>query len=161
MRHIWLEPAVSIHPSVANAITQFDAVTIGPGSFYTSLMPIFLVRGVADALREMKGPVILIANLLTEGRGMAGFTAADAVARIEDAIQRPVNVVITNVQWPNSKVLGRYALEHKEPLSPGDLPAHCQLVGGDFWKGDIARHDRLRLAYAVWSILSRRLLTDD
>jgi 2-phospho-L-lactate transferase/gluconeogenesis factor (CofD/UPF0052 family) len=33
-------------------------VTIGPGSFYTSLMPIFLVRGVADALREMKGPVI-------------------------------------------------------------------------------------------------------
>jgi hypothetical protein len=48
-----------------------------------------------------------------------------------------------------------------EPLSPGDLPAHCQLVGGDFWKGDIARHDRLRLAYAVWSILSRRLLSDD
>ena len=51
-------------------------------------MPIFLVRGVAEALAEMKGPVILIANLLTEGRGMAGFTAADAVARIEEAIQR-------------------------------------------------------------------------
>ena len=27
----------------------------GPGSFYTSLMPIFLVRGVAEALAEMKG----------------------------------------------------------------------------------------------------------
>ena len=43
----------------------------GQGSFYTSLMPIFLVRGVAEALREMKGPVILIANLLTEGQGHA------------------------------------------------------------------------------------------
>jgi hypothetical protein len=118
------------------------------------------VRGVADALKNMKGPVILIANLLTEGRGMAGFTAADAVARIEEAIDRRVDVVITNTRWPNSKILGRYALEHKEPLQPGKLPAHCELVGGEFWCGDIARHDRQRLAYAVWSILSRRLLTE-
>src|SRR6188508_3433457 len=59
VRRIWLEPSVSIHPAVADAIAHFDAVTIGPGSFYTSLMPIFLVRGVADALAEMKGPIIL------------------------------------------------------------------------------------------------------
>src|SRR3989442_9610680 len=30
---IWLEPSVSIHPSVAKAISEFDAVIIGPGSF--------------------------------------------------------------------------------------------------------------------------------
>jgi uncharacterized cofD-like protein len=161
IKRIWLEPPVSIHPAVAKAIGEFDAVTIGPGSFYTSLMPIFLVRGVAEALQKMRGPVILIANLLTEGRGMAGFTAADAVARIEDAIHRPVDVVITNMKWPSSKVLNRYALEHKEPLLPGNLPEHCEVVGGEFWTGEIARHDRLRLAYAMWSVLSRRLLNDD
>ena len=160
VRRIWLEPPVAIHPAVTRAIGEFDAVTIGPGSFYTSLMPIFLVRGVAEALAAMKGPVILIANLLTEGRGMAGFTAADAVARIEEAIQRKVDVAITNMTWPSPQILGRYALEHKEPLAPGALPAHCELVGGEFWTGDIARHDRLRLAYAVWSVLSRRLLAD-
>jgi uncharacterized cofD-like protein len=160
VRRIWLEPSASIHPRVAEAIAGFDAVTIGPGSFYTSLMPIFLVKGVAEALGHVRGPVILVANLLTEGRGMSGFTAADAVARIEDAIRRPVDVVITNTKWPHSKVLNRYALESKEPLLPGDLPAHCELVGGEFWRGEIARHDRLRLAYAVWSVLSRRLLGD-
>jgi len=160
VRRIWLEPQPDIHPSVAAAIAEFDAVTIGPGSFYTSLMPIFLVRGVADALKHMKGPVILVANLLTEGRGMLGFTAADAVARIEEAIQRPVDVVITNMKWPSPRILGRYALEHKEPLAPGSLPDHVELVGGEFWTSEIARHDRLRLAYAVWSVLSRRLLGD-
>src|SRR5438067_2464378 len=113
VRRIWLEPPVAIHPAVARAISEFDAITIGPGSFYTSLMPIFLVRGVADALAEMKGPVILIANLLTEGRGMAGFTAADAVARIEDAIQRQVDVLITDTKGPPPEVLSRYALENK------------------------------------------------
>jgi uncharacterized cofD-like protein len=158
VQKIWLEPSVSIHPAVAKAISDFDAAIIGPGSFYTSLMPIFLVRGVSDALAEMKGPIILIANLLTEGRGMYGFTAADAVNRIEAAMHRKVDVVITNMKGPSTAVLARYAAEHKEPLAPGALPDHCELVGGDFWKGDIARHDRLRLAYAVWSVLSRRLL---
>jgi uncharacterized cofD-like protein len=158
VRRIWLEPEVSIHPLVAKAVREFDAVIVGPGSFYTSLMPIFLVQGVADALAEMRGPIILIANLLTEGRGMAGFTAADAVARIEEATGRRVEIVITNTVWPAAPVLERYAQEHKQPLSPGKLPDHCEIVGGEFWTGEIARHDRLRLAYALWSVLSRRLL---
>ena len=161
VQRAWLEPEVSIYPDVAEAIKEFDAVIIGPGSFYTSLMPIFLVRGVSDALADMKGPVILIANLLTEGRGMLGFTAADAVARIEEAIRRRIDVVIANTKWPSPQVLGRYALEHKEPLALGTLPDHCELVGGEFWTGRIARHHRLRLAYAVWSVLSRRLLGVD
>jgi uncharacterized cofD-like protein len=160
VRRIWLEPPVSIHPTVAEAISKLDAVIIGPGSFYTSLMPIFLVRGVAEAMADMRGPIIFIANLLTEGRGMAGFTAADAVARIEEATRRRVDVVITNTVWPAAPVLERYALEHKQPLLPGDLPKHCEVVGGEFWTGEIARHDRLRLAYALWAILSRWLLAE-
>ena len=161
VQKVWLAPQPSIHPVVAQAITEFDAAIIGPGSFYTSLMPIFLVDGVADALSRMKGPVILITNLLTEGRGMAGFTAADAVARIEDAIGRKVDVVITNVKGPSTTALARYAVEHKEPLVPGTLPAHSEVVGGEFWTSEIARHNRPRLAYAIWSVLSRRLLGDD
>jgi uncharacterized cofD-like protein len=158
VRRIWLEPSVSIHPVVAKAIADFEAVIIGPGSFYTSLMPIFLVSGVPEALAAVNGPVILVANLLTEGRGMLGFTAADAVARIEQAIGRNVDVLIINTKAPSRDVCNRYALEHKEPLSPGQLPPHVQTVGGEFWTSEIARHDRPRLAYAVWSVLSERLL---
>jgi uncharacterized cofD-like protein len=158
VQRIWLEPAVSIHPVVAEAIADFDAVIVGPGSFYTSLMPNFLVRGVPEALACMKGPVILIANLLTEGGGMAGFTAADAVARVESAVGRRVDVVMVNTARPPGSVLESYAHENKKPLEAGVLPPHCELVGGEFWTGDIARHDRLRLAYALWSVLSKRLL---
>ena len=160
VRRIWLEPSVSIHPVVANAIADFDAVIIGPGSFYTSLMPNFLVRGVPEALAGMKGPVILIANLLTEGGGMAGFTAADAVERVEHATGRRVDVVMVNTARPSDAVLESYARENKKPLEAGDLPSHCEIIGGEFWTGDIARHDRLRLSFAIWSVLSRRLLKD-
>src|SRR5581483_2979676 len=91
VKRLWLEPEVSIHPAVAAAIRRFDAVLIGPGSFFTSLMPPLLVRGVKEALADMRGPIVLIANLLTEGRGMAGFTAADAARWVGRAIGRPVD----------------------------------------------------------------------
>ena len=81
MTRLWLEPEVHILAAAADAIAGFDAAIIGPGSFYTSLMPIFLVRGAAEAIREMSGPIILVANLLTEGRGMWQFTAGEAVRR--------------------------------------------------------------------------------
>jgi uncharacterized cofD-like protein len=160
VERIWLEPHATLHDETARAIHEFDAAIVGPGSFYTSLLPILLVRGTREALARVPGPIILVANLLTEGRGMAGFTAGDAVRRIGDAIGRPVDVVVFNTGHPPDEVLERYAAEHKQPLELGSLPSTCELVCGSLWSsGAIARHDRRRLAYAVWTVLARRLLS--
>jgi uncharacterized cofD-like protein len=160
VQRIWLDPPVSIHPAVADAIGGFDAAIIGPGSFFTSIMPPLLVRGVKESLAEVRGPIILIANLLTEGRGMTGFTAADAARWVSDAIKRRVDVVIANTGRPSQQALMRYAAEHKQPLELGELLPGVQPVLGRFWCTEMARHDRRRLAFAVWSVLSERLLDD-
>jgi uncharacterized cofD-like protein len=158
VKRVWLEPKAAIHPAVDEAIRAFDAVIIGPGSFFTSLMPPLLVRGVKEALAEVRGPIILIANLLTEGRGMAGFTAADEARWVSQAIGRPIDVVIANTGRPSDESLARYASEHKQPLELGALEPHVEPVLGEFWRTSIARHNRRRLSFAVWSVLSQRLL---
>ena len=158
VRRLWLEPAASIHPAVADAVRDFDAVIIGPGSFFTSILPPLLVRGVRDALARMHGPIVLIANLLTEGRGMAGFTAAESARWVSEAIGRPVDVVIANTGRPSTDGLMKYAAEHKEPLELGDFDSDTEVVEGKFWCTEMARHDRRRLSFAVWSVLSERLL---
>jgi uncharacterized cofD-like protein len=158
IKRLWLEPAVQMHAATGAAIPQFEAAVIGPGSFYTSLMPIFLVRGAPEAIQQVPGPVVLVANLLTEGRGMWHFTAAEAVWQMSAAIGRPIDVVIFNTAKPPEKVLARYRDEHKQPLEMGDLPKTTELVTGDFWCGDIARHDRRRLAQAVWAVLARKMI---
>jgi uncharacterized cofD-like protein len=157
VKRVWLEPPVSLHPRVAEAIRSFDAIIIGPGSFYTSLLPILLVAGVPDAIAEVKGPIVLVANLLTEGRGMRGFTLGEAACRIAEALGRPVDVVLANTARPAPDVLARYEAEHKAPLAIGELPKGCELVEGDFWTRDIARHDRRRMAFAIWHVLASRL----
>jgi uncharacterized cofD-like protein len=157
---VWMEPAAAIHPAVDAAIRQFDAVVIGPGSFYTSLMPPLLVGGMREAIAEVRGPVVLIANLLTEGRGMTGFSAAEAARLVADAIGRPVDVVIANSALPSEAARTRYAHENKEPLAVGDLDPGIELVSGPLWSKEIARHDRRGLAFALWSVLSDRLLRE-
>jgi uncharacterized cofD-like protein len=158
VKDLWLEPDAHILPVARDAISRFDAVTIGPGSFFTSLMPTLLVDGVKEALAHVNGPIVLVANLLTEGRGMQDFTAADAAEWVARTIGRPVDVVLFNTARPPADILERYESEHKRPLALGSLPAPIEVVEGDFWCTDIARHDRRRLSYAVWSVLSDRLL---
>ena len=117
------------------------------------------MRGVKEALAGMRGPIILIANLLTEGRGMAGFTAADEARWVSRAIGRPVDVVIANTGRPSPEALMRYAAEHKQPLELGELDPESEPVLARLWCTEIARHDRRRLAFAVWTVLSQRLLS--
>ncbi len=155
---LWLEPAVQIHPRVAEMIADLDAIVIGPGSFFTSLLPIFLVDGTRDAIARFDGPVVYVANLMREGRGMQDFTVADAVLRLERTIGRQVDVVIHNINPPDGEIRERYAGEHKSPMPLGDLPTHCELLEGRFWLGTIARHDRRRLRAAIWAVLAKRLL---
>jgi uncharacterized cofD-like protein len=158
IERIWLEPPVPIHPEVAGAVRGFDAVIIGPGSFYTSLMPTILVDGVREALHDMPGPVVFVANLLTEGLGMRHFTAGDAVSWVERTIERRVDLVVFNTSKQPASVLDVYAREHKQPLALGTLPAHTTLVEAPLWTREIARHDRRRLSHAIWSVLSTRVL---
>jgi uncharacterized cofD-like protein len=155
---LWLEPDVQLHEAARTAIGALDAVVIGPGSFYTSLMPILLVRGAPEAVRAVPGPIVLVTNLLTEGRGMWGFTAGDAVRRMGEVLGRPVDVVIVDNSTPSQATMSRYLEEHKRPLERGDIPSSCEVVEGEFWSAEIARHDRRRLAQAVWAVLAKRLL---
>jgi uncharacterized cofD-like protein len=155
---LWLEPEVKLHAATEAAIPQFEAAIIGPGSFYTSLMPIFLVKGASEAIRQVRGPIILVTNLLTEGWGMSGFTAGTAVRLLGDTIGRPIDVAIVNTNYPSVETLDRYAKEHKTPLALGETPPGTEVVEGEFWCDDIARHDRRRLAHAVWAVLARCLL---
>jgi hypothetical protein len=90
---------------------------------------------------------------------MQGFTAADAARWESRAVGRPVDVVIANTGRPSDEALARYASEHKAPLELGAFEPHVEAVLGRFWSSPIARHDRRRLSFAVWTVLSQRLLT--
>ena len=71
-------------PEVRDALRRADAVVVGPGSLYTSILPPLLVPGVADAIRESSAIRILVANLMTEAGETDGYCLFDHVRTLRD-----------------------------------------------------------------------------
>lgn len=75
-----LEPAAPAPaPGVLDALAAADLVLIGPGSLYTSILPVLLVEGVADALARTAGRVVLVGNLREQPGETEGMDLADHV----------------------------------------------------------------------------------
>ena len=66
-------------PESVRAIREADIVVIGPGSLYTSIIPNFLVSGIADAVRQSRALKIYVLNIMTQDGETDGYDADDHV----------------------------------------------------------------------------------
>ena len=83
-------------PALA-AIRDADVIVIGPGSLYTSLIPNFLVAGVADAVRCSTATRIYVCNVANMRGETHGLDAADHVAALaEHGSNGAVDVVLVH-----------------------------------------------------------------
>jgi uncharacterized cofD-like protein len=72
------------NPRAGAAIAGADAIVIGPGSFFTSILPHLLIAGIVDAFARSKAPKILIGNML-EDRETRGLSLDAMAVRIVNA----------------------------------------------------------------------------
>jgi uncharacterized cofD-like protein len=154
---LFLDPLVSTTDDVLKVISEADVFCVGPGSYYTSVLPNFLSEGVKRAMGESRGKIIYIANLLTEGKGMQGFLLDDIVGLAEYYIGRKVDWVVANHHLPSDEeLIDRYAMENKYPIIPRDLQGDERFVLADLWLDKkIARHDSARLAHLIFGLINQ------
>jgi len=75
-----LPPDPPARPEVVEAVRSADWVVLGPGSWFTSVMPHLLVPELAAALRETSAQRCLVLNLVSEEKGETrGMGQADHV----------------------------------------------------------------------------------
>lgn len=155
VKELFLEPSVKASKEAVSAVKKADVLCIGPGSFYTSVLPNFLPAGIKDAIKRSKSPVIFTSNFLSEGLGMKGYKVGTVVSILEKYIGRKVSAIITNSKLPDKKVLQLYASERKYPIRLGSSNDK-RVITADLWSDPgIARHDPYLLANLVFSIINR------
>jgi uncharacterized cofD-like protein len=141
-----------------HAIEQAEAIVVGPGSLYTSVLPNLLAPGVVDAIKRAPAPVIYVCNVMTQPGETDGFTAARHLQTLIEHIGcNPFSMCLMNSRLPESAVLAAYRREGAEPVRPeyvdirdlGTRPVVADLL----WSADLARHDPNKLAAAIVRIL--------
>lgn len=118
IRRVWLDPPdVAALPEAVAALEQADAIVLGPGSLYTSLLPNLLVPGIVDAIRRSPAVKLYICNVMTQPGETDGYSAADHVQALVDHVgDRLFDYVIVHSGRIPSEVAQRYAQEGKKPV---------------------------------------------
>lgn len=128
-----LHPAVSATREALDAIASADLILIGPGSFFTSLMPPLLLADLTAALCQTSGALVYIDNLGEElSRAAARLTLAEKLAIIESKAGRRLDAVVVGQQTDAAGLAPRRVIQ--QPLAAADIPHH---------------HDRQRLRDAL------------
>nr|WP_314427359.1 uridine diphosphate-N-acetylglucosamine-binding protein YvcK [uncultured Erwinia sp.] len=116
-----LSPVVRATREAVEAIAEADLILIGPGSFYTSLMPVLLVPELAQALRRSPATMVFIGNLGKElSPAAAKLTVADKLAIMEKAIGKRVIDALVVGPVSDTRQLGDRVIV-QEPLEANDI----------------------------------------
>lgn len=75
---IYITPSnCKVAPGVLEAISNADAIIIGPGSLYTNVIPNLLVKNVSKTIRESKAIKIYVSNIMTEPGQTDNYSVSD------------------------------------------------------------------------------------
>ncbi|MGH2504732.1 MAG: gluconeogenesis factor YvcK family protein, partial [Ktedonobacterales bacterium] len=160
-----LSPIASIHlkePAPAceealRAIRRADVIVIGPGDLYTSILPNFVVDGIADAVRASDATNVYICNLMTKRGETDGYRASDFVRTVNGYLgQRVDRVVVHDGVFPEH-LRERYESDGQHPVEPDPeaLDGLANEVVIDsllaIYQDTYVRHDAGRLLQAIFT----------
>jgi uncharacterized cofD-like protein len=90
IKKLFLEPKVKANAKAVSAIKNADLIIIGPGKLYTSLIPIFLIKEIKDAIQCSRAKKIFICNLMTQVGNTDYFEVEDFTAVLEKYLGKNV-----------------------------------------------------------------------
>jgi len=155
---------VPANEAVIESLESADAIVFGPGSFFTSVLPHFLVEGVVPAIaRNIHARRIFIGNILQcrETRGLDLARMLEIAAGLWQvkggADVRPFTHVLANRQLlPFEKTVGAFAYLGNGALEEASAHLGAEALIGEFedpWQR--GNHDGRAVADALSLLLQR------
>ena len=123
IRRLSLDPSPRPLPQVLRALVNADAIVVGPGSLYTSVLPNLLVEGVAATIYGADAVKIYVANLMTEPGETDRYTLDDHLRVIRAHIGYDLfDYILVNRLPIDNDAARQYAAQGSEPVL-----THCSL----------------------------------
>lgn len=165
---VFIEPKNARALSEAvEAIKEADAVILGPGSLYTSVIPNLLIKDIAAALRKTNALKIYVSNIMTQPGETDGYGVKQHVKAIfKHAGERIIDAVVVNSEKLDKELEDKYlhkksqqVMFHEEEL----IRMGVDVIKGEFVKvkDDLVRHDAEKLAsILIETIMDKKLFYD-
>lgn len=157
--HVELVPRdVEPLPEALDAIREADAIVVGPGSLYTSILPNLLVPGLADAVIESTAKKVYVCNVMTQPGETDAFSASRHVDVIYRHVgQRVFDYILVNAASLPDEALEQYQAQQSYPVLADIEALHglgLRVIARDFVHyATYARHDSRLIAEQIMSLI--------
>jgi uncharacterized cofD-like protein len=153
IRRVWFEPPdPAPSDGVVDALSQADLIVLGPGSLFTSLLPVLLIHGVADAIRRSSALRVLVGNLMTQPGETIGMSLAEHLEALDrHAGPGLLDVVLLHAGTIDEARLRPYREQGAELVPGGGLSSRRETALSVLLVNDSGkiRHEPARLADAL------------
>jgi uncharacterized cofD-like protein len=167
IKKLFLKPHAEANSKAIQAILDADAVVVGPGNLYCSIVPNFLVGDISEAIRKSKALKIYNCNLMTKYGHTDGFEVNNFVNTLEKYLGKEIfDYVIFGNKKPSGALLKKYSSEGEWVKSDGKALKDKRFIGADLvsselyrqnqadeLKRTLIRHDSDKLAKTIISLL--------
>lgn len=148
------EKKIRPNKEVLKAILEADAIVLGPGSLFTSILPNLLIPEIAETIALSRAIKIYIANIMTQPGETDFFSVSDHVkAILKHTGAGFIHYVIANKEKVPSRLLKRYERHGQEPVIVDESAVEelgVQLIKANLLhQEDYVRHSPEKLGKAV------------
>ncbi len=164
IERVFLDPPdIAALPEAVEAIHEADAIVIGPGSLYTSILPNLMVPNIRGALLQSQAVKIYVSNVMTQPGETDYYSVCDHLDAIEQHVgSRLFDRVIVNDGNIPTSVLSAYAEKGANPVVMDNerlLSKGYRVVADCLVKHEkYLRHDTERLSACITDAVQEHLL---
>ena len=151
-----------ILPEVFKAIKEADLIILSTGSLYTSVMPHIISKDISTAIRNSKGKVMYICNVMTQPGETDGFGVSDHVRSLEQYLgENEIDVVVASNTKISKEMIDKYAYEEqKDPVRidyENIIKHNYELIEDDLVtiQDGTLKHNSLKVSSVIFSYLMR------
>jgi uncharacterized cofD-like protein len=157
IRRVFLDPPdPPAYPDAIKAIMEAELIVLGPGSLYTSILPVLLVNQIRAAVRRSPALCVYVCNVATEPGETDQFGVKAHLEALREHVGAGcIDVVLAN---NNTKPANNFAPEWQGrtqivPLDTGDLRAWPIVAADIINPANPLRHDPEKLARELMRLL--------
>lgn len=166
IKRIFIKPSnCKALPEAIEAILQADAVILGPGSLYTSIIPNLLVKDIGKALAKSDATKIYVSNLMTQCGETPGYSLGDHIKAIHAHGEKlKIDYTIANNGHIPDYLIEKYRIENATPVKIDYniiRNMNISIIEGNFVsiEKDYLRHNYNDLSEVIFEIINSEKLS--
>jgi len=163
IKELWHEPTAECNIDAYTSLLMSDAIVIGPGDLFTSVITNLIVEHIPEAIRKSGAKKIYVCNLMTKPGETAHYGVYEHVREIVNYLHGDCldYVIVSNTKL-SGKALRRYREKGQFPVALGNAKRISQITKARIVLADVGhetelvRHNGEKLRCVIAALLGKR-----